>query len=170
MDLLSALRPECVRAKQYFADKEVALAEIARLAVHHPALCGYQEEAIFDTLAAREALGSTGFTRGIALPHCRVRGFDTFAAGLITAPDGVPFKSLDGRKTRLFVFVIAPEEERFEDHNRILGDIAEIVQNPEAVAALLAETADSGLYACFRKQASALAQRVNQGAAKKVKP
>ncbi len=166
MDLLKALAAECVCAGRNIANKTEALAEIARLAKRHPALRDFDEAAIDAALTDREALGSTGFTRGIALPHCRLPGFDAFAAGLLTAPDGVPFKSLDGRKTRLFVFVISPEEERFEEHNRLMGDIAEIVQNPEAVAELLRETTDAGLYACFRKQAAALAQRAAQDAAK----
>lgn len=166
MDLLNALEPQCVCAGRNTVDKTETLAEIARLAKRHPALRDFDEAAIHAALTAREALGSTGFTRGIALPHCRLPGFDTFVAGLLTVPDGVAFKSLDGRKTRLFVFVIAPEEERFEEHNRVLGDIVEIVQDPEAVAELLRETTDAGLYACFRRKAMALLQRARHNAAK----
>jgi len=43
--------------------------------------------------------------------------------GIITIPNGIDFKSLDGKKTKLFVYIISPESKRNE-HIRMLSAIS----------------------------------------------
>jgi PTS system nitrogen regulatory IIA component len=51
-------------------DKKEALQELSRRASE---LSGLSEREVFDALLQRERLGSTGFGRGIAIPHVKFR-------------------------------------------------------------------------------------------------
>ena len=52
--------------------KKRVLEQIANLVARE--LPGFDSQDIFDSLVARERLGSTGFGNGIAIPHCRLPG------------------------------------------------------------------------------------------------
>ena len=63
---------------------------------------------LFQKLADREQLGSTGIGSGIAIPHCKVAGLkeEIVAVGLV--PEGVDFGAADGKPVRLLFLVISP--------------------------------------------------------------
>ena len=62
------------------SDKEGALRELAALLTGgDPALSA---TAVFDVLAAREELASTGVGSGVAIPHGRVAGLEEIRAAL----------------------------------------------------------------------------------------
>lgn len=144
MELFGALRGECIMAGVELPGKDAALREVARCAKRAPSLDNVSEDALLEALQARETLGSTGFGRGIAIPHCRLDEVEEFVVGIITAPSGVEFDSLDEKPVRLIVFIIGPVETSNE-HLRLLSSISqalngkgvvrEIVsgQDPEAV-------------------------------------
>ena len=47
---------------------------LAKTAQLLSAAYGLVESEVLESLEAREALGSTGFGRGVAIPHCRSKG------------------------------------------------------------------------------------------------
>ena len=71
MKLTDLLQPDRLILGLRAADKAQALSELARRASAHLPIKG---DTIQAALAAREALGSTGFGRGFALPHVRLDG------------------------------------------------------------------------------------------------
>ncbi|MFC1672505.1 PTS sugar transporter subunit IIA [Planctomycetota bacterium] len=99
MDLSNILLEECVKIGTKARDKRSILKEIAKLARKSPVLEKVSEEKILKALDEREDLGSTGFGEGIAIPHCALDEVDRFIAGILTAPQGVDFDSLDGEET-----------------------------------------------------------------------
>jgi len=111
MKIFHVLREECIVANAEFRDKAAALREIVRVARKSPILEHVAAEEILHGLETRESLGSTGFGKGIAIPHCRLKSVRDFVVGLITIPGGVDFEALDGQKVRLIIFIIAPENE-----------------------------------------------------------
>ena len=52
--------------------KKRALEHIANLISRE--VPGLEMQDVFESLIAREKLGSTGFGNGIAIPHCRLKG------------------------------------------------------------------------------------------------
>jgi mannitol/fructose-specific phosphotransferase system IIA component (Ntr-type) len=138
MDLSNILREECVRIGTDAGDKPSVLREIAKLAKEAPALAAVEEKDLLKALDEREELGSTGFGEGIAIPHCALDEVGEFVAGILTAPQGVDFDSLDGKKARLFVFIVGPSSER-NDHIRVLATVSQVLRIPGAVKELLAE-------------------------------
>lgn len=140
--IAATLRRECVAVGAAPADKEAALREVARLAAQSTALAGISEAAIFTALKEREALGTTGFGDGIAIPHCRLDTVREFVIGLVTVPQGVEFAALDGKPVKLIVFIIAPSA-GVSAHIRLLSALSQALVIPCAVSEILsAETAD----------------------------
>ena len=111
MKLIGVLQKECIVAGAEFSDKAEVLCEIAQIAKSSPVMKDVSAEEILAGLQERESLGSTGFGKGIAIPHCRLKSVTDFVVGIITVPTGVDFEALDEKKVNLFIFIIAPETE-----------------------------------------------------------
>jgi PTS system nitrogen regulatory IIA component len=112
------------------------LRAIAQIAKKSPLLNDFSEEEIFQGLKEREALGSTGFGDGIAIPHCALENLSDFIVGIVSIPGGIDFDAIDEKPTKLFIFIIAPQEKRNE-HIRILSSISSVLRFPENVQEIL---------------------------------
>ena len=106
MNVLEVVRRECCASGRAPTDKRAALREVARLAAAIGALGTLTENDIEKGLAEREKVGTTGFGRGIAIPHCRLEGTEEFVVGVVSVPDGVDFDAIDGEQVRLLVFIV----------------------------------------------------------------
>jgi len=148
MKFADVLRKECIAADVTLADKADALVHVSRLAKNSPALAEVDQKEILDALKAREALGSTGIGKGVAIPHCRLSRVKEFVVGIITVPEGVDFDALDGEKVRLIVFIIAPEA-RSNAHIRLLSAISQALLAPDAVDKILAQHSPEAVYQSF---------------------
>jgi len=137
MDLVNALREECITVRSEAPDKEALLKEIASLAKQCPALEPVSEEIILAALRQREKLGSTGFQNGIAIPHCLLADVDEFVVGLVTHAAGVDFQSLDGNPTFVIPFIIGPKEKR-NAHIGLLSAISRVLNDQRVVNELKA--------------------------------
>lgn len=108
MKILDILAPEAVVSEMQAATKPEALKELAdRLATLHPAIDGAR---LVQVLSDREALGSTAIGEGIAIPHGKMPGASNVVAAFGRSPEGIDFDSLDGKPTRLFFLLVAPED------------------------------------------------------------
>jgi PTS system nitrogen regulatory IIA component len=85
---------------------------------------GIARAAVFDSLFAREKLGSTGLGQGIAIPHGRIKGLKQAAGAFIRLAEPVPFDSPDGRPVSLLFVLLVPEQAT-EEHLQILSELAQ---------------------------------------------
>ena len=85
---------------------------------------------IFESLCARERLGSTGLGKGVAIPHGRVKGSEHVEASFIRLKKPMAFDSLDGKPVDL-LFAMAVPEQCNEDHLKLLAQVAELFSNNE---------------------------------------
>ncbi len=111
MKLSNILKPECVLTGVSLDSKKAALHAVAGAAKRDKSLDQVSEGEIYKLLKTREAIGTTGFGRGIAIPHCRMDSVADFTVGFITIPDGVQFDSLDGELVYLILFIVGPSRE-----------------------------------------------------------
>ena len=139
MNMAELLREECVQAGVTVADKAALLEAVAALAGRDSRLAGVDQARILNALREREALGSTGFEGGVAIPHCRLEAVRDFVVGLVTLPDGVDFASADGAPTRVAVFIVAPER-MAAAHIRLLSMVANTLRRAGVSERLLAAT------------------------------
>ena len=142
MPLSSNLYPQCIDIKNIFADKNQTLMDIAELAKKSGELENIQKEKIYQALVKREEIGSTGFSNGIAIPHCILDDCSKIIVGILINHHGVDFDSMDGKKAKIFFFIIAPPHKR-NSHIQILSSISRITRSSEKINEILnAKTAD----------------------------
>jgi len=87
---------------------------------HH----GLARIAVFDSLFARERLGSTALGEGVAVPHGRVKGLTDALCAFVRLARPVPFDAPDGRAVNLLVFLLVPEAAT-QQHLDILAELAQ---------------------------------------------
>jgi PTS system nitrogen regulatory IIA component len=80
---------------------------------------------IFDSLFAREKLGSTGLGQGVAIPHGRIPKLREATAAMVRTTHPIPFDSPDGQPVTL-IFVLLVPELATDLHLELLGELAEM--------------------------------------------
>ncbi len=106
---------------------------------------GDQAENLFHNLVARERLGSTGIGEGVAIPHCRVAGFNRIHGCLIKLEQAIDFGSLDDQPVDLIFALIVPEEQN-EEHLATLARVAAIMQDDNSRMSLRQISSSEELY------------------------
>lgn len=86
---------------------------------------GIGRSQVFDSLFAREKLGSTGLGQGIAIPHGRIKGLREAVGGFIRLTTPVQFDAPDGRPVSLLFILLVPEQAT-EHHLQILSELAQM--------------------------------------------
>ena len=80
---------------------------------------------VFDSLFAREKLGSTGLGQGIAIPHGRIKGLKEAVGALVRMRQPIPFDAPDGQNVNL-IFVLLVPDRATDLHLQILSELAQI--------------------------------------------
>ena len=131
-DLLS---PEKIHCDVHSSSKKRLLELISEDLARNSDEVGQRE--IFESLCARERLGSTGLGKGVAIPHGRVKGTDHVEVSFIRLKEPLPFDAIDGEPVDL-LFALAVPESCGETHLKLLSQIAEIFSDPELLKELRA--------------------------------
>jgi PTS system nitrogen regulatory IIA component len=92
---------------------------------------------VFESLIARERLGSTGLGKGVAIPHGRVKGSSNVQASFIRLKTPVSFEAIDGQPVDLLFCLTVPED-CSEDHLKLLAQVAELFSNADLLRELRA--------------------------------
>lgn len=85
---------------------------------------------IFESLCAREHLGSTGLGNGVAIPHGRISGTDSVEALFLRLPKPLPFDAEDGKAVDI-LFALTVPKNCTDDHAKLLTSIAERFSDQE---------------------------------------
>jgi len=88
-------------------------------------LDGIAKNVVFESLFAREKLGSTGLGQGVAIPHGRIKGLKEALGAFVRLAQPVPFDAPDANPVSL-VFVLLVPEKATEKHLQILSELAQM--------------------------------------------
>ncbi|MDP2804972.1 MAG: PTS sugar transporter subunit IIA [Gallionellaceae bacterium] len=80
---------------------------------------------VFDSLFAREKLGSTGLGQSIAIPHGRIKNLRNAVGAFVKTNNLIPFDSPDGLPVNL-IFVLLVPERATDLHLQLLGELAQM--------------------------------------------
>ncbi|HMV64547.1 MAG TPA: PTS IIA-like nitrogen regulatory protein PtsN [Rhodocyclaceae bacterium] len=86
---------------------------------------GIGRSMVFDSLFAREKLGSTGLGQGIAIPHGRIKGLKDALGAFMRLSEPVQFDAPDGRPVNLLFVLLVPEQAT-EHHLQLLSELAQM--------------------------------------------
>ena len=112
---------------------------------------GIARSTVFDSLFAREKLGSTGLGQGIAIPHGRIKGLKEASGAFFRLTTPVPFDSPDGKPVSLLFVLLIPEQTT-EHHLQILSELAERFSDRNCREALCAADNPEAIRRIFSNQ------------------
>ena len=102
---------------------------------------GIARSVVYDSLFARERLGSTGLGQGVAIPHGRIKGLKEALGAFIRLAQPIPFDAPDGAPVTL-AFVLLVPEKATEKHLQILSELAQMFSD-KALRESMATAADA---------------------------
>jgi PTS system nitrogen regulatory IIA component len=100
---------------------------------------------IFDSLIARERLGTTAIGHGIAIPHGRIKESSKTIGAFVQLKDGIDCDAQDNEAVNLIFAVLVPENTN-EEHLQLLARLAQMFKNTELREKLLAAQDNKTLY------------------------
>lgn len=103
---------------------------------------------VFDSLFAREKLGSTGLGEGVAIPHGRITKLRDATAAFVKTTHPIAFDAPDGAPVEL-IFVLLVPERATDLHLQILGELAQMFSDPEFRRQLNACADAASIHALF---------------------
>lgn len=141
MNASFAIKPEAV-AILCAKDKPAILEELARL---FEKAWDLNAEQVLENLEEREMLGSTGFGRGVAIPHARLAGVARPIAALIRLQRQVDFDAADGMPVELVIGLLSPENSGVA-HLHALAAISRLVRDERMRDALVEAPDEEAIY------------------------
>jgi PTS system nitrogen regulatory IIA component len=142
MELKEILDAKAVRYTSGVSSKKRLLQDIAEQA---NAVYGLNAIEVFSALQEREALGSTGVGRGIAIPHARFESMDKVVGMFTRLEKPVDFDSVDHQPVDLVFTLLAPAAEGAE-HLKALALVSRTLRDKDVCAKLRANDDEQTLY------------------------
>ncbi len=142
MELKQILDQKAVRYTSSVSSKKRLLQDIAEQA---NAVYGLNAIEVFSALQEREALGSTGVGRGIAIPHARFESMDKVVGMFTRLEKPVDFDSVDHQPVDLVFTLLAPAAEGAE-HLKALALVSRTLRDKDVCAKLRANDDEQTLY------------------------
>ena len=144
MQIADIITPERVAAQVPATSKKRVLETISEIiAANSDAAPGATE--IFDSLIARERLGTTAIDHGVAIPHGRMKNSTETIAAFVQLSDGIDCDALDRKAVNLMFALLVPEEST-EEHLQLLARLAEMFSHEELREQLKAAKDSKTLY------------------------
>lgn len=123
MLIADTISPACVVCGSEVRSKKRALEQLSALLAS--ADTGLVELDVFESLLARERLGSTGIGHGVAIPHGRLKASNRAIGAFMQLRKGVDFSAIDNEPVDLIFALLVPEEST-EEHLQLLAMLAEM--------------------------------------------
>ncbi|WP_416356710.1 PTS IIA-like nitrogen regulatory protein PtsN [Aureimonas phyllosphaerae] len=149
MELAELIREDAILPSLKAHSKKQVLQDLSERAA---ALSGLDAREIFETVIAREKLGSTGIGHGIAIPHGKISGVQRIQGVFARLAKPIDFEALDDQPVDLVFLLIAPEGSG-ADHLKALSKIARLLRDPRTVNELRASRDASSLHHLMTHQA-----------------
>lgn len=115
MKLSQIIRPGAVIAKLASVERDQVVADLVGALISSGAADESLRQELINRVLERERRGSTGFGKGVAVPHVKHKSVRQMAAAVGLSPGGVDFQALD-RQPVYMVFLLLSPEDRPDDH------------------------------------------------------
>lgn len=147
MDVNIAVLPDAVAIDRAESSHHV----LNRLSDLFASVYGLDAHDVLDGLEQREALGSTGFGRGAAIPHCRLAGVTRPTLAVLKLEQPVDFKAADAVPVTLVFGLVSPENAG-ATHLHALAAISRLMRDESMLNALTEAPDSEAIYALLTNQ------------------
>ncbi len=124
MNLVSILKPNCVKVPLVGKDKDAVIEELVDVLNDSGQLL--DRDVVLDAVISREMTRSTGIGSGIAIPHGKCKGVSELVMAIGIAPGEIEFDSIDGKGVNIIVLLASPID-RTGPHIQALARISRIM-------------------------------------------
>jgi len=149
MEISNILSPNRVINNGTVSSKKAALEALANLI--SSAEPNLTQAEVFESLIAREKLGSTSLGNGIALPHGRQKGGTQAIGAFIQLHEGIQYDTVDLEPVDL-LFALSVPEESTEEHLEILSKLASILSDSSLVNNIRSCDSPESIFTILTKQ------------------
>lgn len=111
MKLAELIHQESVVAELSATDRNGVIRELIQSLADHGAIPADQVEAVARAAIARENQGSTGFGKGVAVPHVKHAGVTKMTATIGRSSHGVDFAALDRAPVYIVFLLVSPADQ-----------------------------------------------------------
>jgi PTS system nitrogen regulatory IIA component len=157
MKLQDLVHPNSIIAELESVDRNGVIRELVQVLADTNLLAADAVERVVKSIVTRERTrGTTGFGKGVAVPHAKVEGLSRVVAAVGRSSRGIDFSSLDGEPVYA-IFLIASPAEQPEEHLRAMDLVFRHLQqekfrkflrqsdSPEKIVELLKEADEKTL-------------------------
>lgn len=142
-DLGDLVTPRGVIAQLRAPTKRQVLQELARRAA---TMTGIDDKRLYEALAERERLGTTGIGNGVAVPHCRLPELTQLHGLFARIERPAPFEAIDDQPVDLVFLLLAPTEAGAE-HLKALARVSRLLRDKAMCEKLRGANSADALYA-----------------------
>jgi PTS system nitrogen regulatory IIA component len=125
MQLADFLDFDAIKTALPGGNKRSLLQQLSNLAGQR---LGVDAATVLASLTEREALGSTGFGQGVAIPHGKIEGLTRIYGLFARLGEAVEYKAIDGRPVDLVFLLLSPPDSGAE-HLKALASISRVTRN-----------------------------------------
>ncbi|HZK90795.1 MAG TPA: PTS sugar transporter subunit IIA [Stellaceae bacterium] len=125
VEIADFVTPRGVIAQLRTTGKRQVLQELARRAA---TMTGIADRRIYEALAERERLGTTGIGAGVAVPHCRLPELIRLHGMFARLERPVPFEAIDDQPVDLVFLLLAPAVAGAE-HLKALARVSRLLRD-----------------------------------------
>ncbi|HOZ73077.1 MAG TPA: PTS sugar transporter subunit IIA [Spirochaetales bacterium] len=144
MSLSTILVEETAAVNLRSIDKQGIINELLDLLIASGAVT--DKPAALKAVLDRERKMSTGMKYGIAIPHGKTDSVSALVACVGVSAEPVPFGSLDGEPSRIFIMTLSPPE-KTGPHLQFLAEVSQLFKSETKRAAAMAARTPAELLA-----------------------
>ena len=128
LKLTEIVATEAIVADLQSTERDDVIAELIDALVQSGAADAEHRDALVAAVLEREHKGSTGFGRGVAVPHVKHSGVKTMTAAVGRSSPGIDFSALDRQPVYSVVLLLSPDTNP-EDHLKAMEVIFKSLGN-----------------------------------------
>jgi PTS system nitrogen regulatory IIA component len=162
MLIADTISPACIVCGAEARSKKRALEQLSSLLASGGT--GLVELDVFESLLARERLGSTGIGHGVAIPHGRFKATKRAIGAFMQLRKGVDFSAIDNEPVDLIFALLVPEEST-EEHLQLLAMLAEMFSSESLRAELRRAKSTAEIHRLLTRQGLSAVPQATSGRA-----
>lgn len=128
-------------------ERDKALLSLVDLLDHEKKIV--DKETFYQAILERERIVSTGIGMGVAVPHAKLGGYETFFIAIGIHQKGIPWDALDGVPVRL-VFMIGGPDDKQTEYLQLLSRLTLAIKDEERRKKILQLSKPEDIIALFR--------------------
>ncbi len=122
------VRSDAIITELQSTDRDSVIRELVNSLIDVEAIDASLREPLVEILIERENQGSTGFGKGVSVPHIRHEKVPAMVGTIGISQPGIDFNALDKAPVHSVVLLLSPEEQR-DEHLQAMENIFRSLQN-----------------------------------------